>query len=109
MTIRHARFAELGISQSARSSALRRDVGGRLRLGACGGLDGEHVAGVAAALSTAGQRLLFHHTTIPYMYSYEESAVPLQAYTALSDRKGDAAQTQSASSRHLPLSPPLVG
>ena len=75
------RFAELGISQSARSSALRRDVGGRLRLGACGGLDGEHVAGVAAALSTAGQRLLFHHTTIPYMYSYEESAVPLPANT----------------------------
>ena len=51
----------------------------------------------------------YYSTIQPYMYSYEESAVPLQAYKALSARKGDAAQTQSASSRHLPLSPPLVG
>ena len=73
-------------------------MGGRLRLGACGGLDGEHVAWVAAALSTVGQRLLFHQYNRLqfYMYSYEESAVPLQAYKALSARKGDAAQTQSA-------------
>ena len=68
-------------------------MGGRLCLGACGGLDFERV-GNATATSPTESKIYITTSTILLVYTLspergDRAPLPLPAYKALSDRKGD--------------------